>query len=178
MLNCLSFRGGDTTRKNLLSQLFSLTLNSILVIYKSKVCLRMALKCIRSSIPVLNSISSSRFIEFYDYTAENINKNPTVLFVPGFNSSGHGLKSQAFIKHCQSKNLRYVCYDPEGLGESKIEDMANLKFQHWFEDAETAIKQCQSDKIVLVGSSMGGWISLKMANENPDKIQGWLPLRI
>ena len=135
----------------------------------------MALKCIRSSIPVLNSISSSRFIEFYDYTAENINKNPTVLFVPGFNSSGHGLKSQAFIKHCQSKNLRYVCYDPEGLGESKIEDMATLNFQHWFEDAETAIKQCQSDKIVLVGSSMGGWISLKMANENPDKIQGWLP---
>ena len=137
----------------------------------------MALKCFRSSIPVLNSLSSSRFIEFYDYTAENLSKNPTVLFIPGFQSSGHGLKSQAFIKHCQSKKLRYVCYDPEALGESKVKDMASLRFQHWFEDAQTAIKQCESDKIVLVGSSMGGWISLKMACENPDIIQGWCPLK-
>ena len=134
----------------------------------------MAFKCLRSTIPLFNSLSSSRYIEFYDYTPENVSKNPTILFVPGFQSSGHGLKSQAFIKHFQSKKLRYVCYDPESLGESKIENMESLRLHHWFEDAQTAINHCKSDKIVLVGSSMGGWISLKMANANPDKIQGWL----
>ena len=132
----------------------------------------MAGNCFRSSIPVINRAASSRFIEFYDYKTEAIKKNPTVLFVPGFQSCGHGFKSQALIKHCQSKKLRYVCYDPEALGESKVEDLTKLRFDHWFEDAQTAIKQSQSDQIVLVGSSMGGWISLKMANENPDVICG------
>ena len=133
----------------------------------------MTSKCLKSSIPVLSrSPNSSRFIKFYDYGAEIVNKNPTVLYIPGFQGSGHGLKSQALIKHCQSKGISYACYDPEGLGESKIDDIASLKFQHWFEDAQTAIKMCQSDKIVLVGSSMGGWISLKMTKENPDLIKG------
>ena len=76
----------------------------------------MAGNYLRSAIPVINRAASSRFIEFYDYKTEAIKKNPTVLFVPGFQSCGHGLKSQAFIKHCQSKKLRYVCYDPEALG--------------------------------------------------------------
>ena len=122
----------------------------------------------RASISVLNS---TRSIVFYDYGVDVSNKNPTVMYVPGFQGSGHGLKSQALIKYCQTRGVRYVCYDPEGTGESKVENMASLKFQHWFEDAQAAIKHCQSDKIVLVGSSMGGWISLKMANENPNVIQ-------
>ena len=138
----------------------------------------MAGKCLRSSIPVLNRVASSnRFIEFYDYGAEISNKNPTVLYVPGFQGSGHGLKSQALIKHCQAKEIRYVCYDPEATGESKVEDRTSLRFQHWFEDAQTAIKHCQSDKIVVVGSSMGGWISLKMANENPENINTEISLQ-
>ena len=133
----------------------------------------MASKCLRQSIPILNrGQGSSRFIEFYDYGAQTVNKNPTVLYVPGFQGSGHGLKSQDLIKHCQAKDLRYVCYDPEATGESKIEDMSNLEFKNWFEDAKTAIQMSKSDKIVLVGSSMGGWISLKMASEFPDLIKG------
>ena len=134
---------------------------------------KMAVKCLTSTIPVLNRITSTRMINFYDYGLETFKKDPTVLFVPGFQSSGHGLKSQALIRHCQSKSIRYVCYDPEGTGESKIEDIASLQLEHWFQDAETAIKKCQSEKIILVGSSMGSWISLKMANENPEIIQGW-----
>ena len=85
----------------------------VVIIIKKKT---MAGNCLRSAIPVINRAASSRFIEFYDYKTEAIKKNPTVLFVPGFQSCGHGLKSQALIKHCQSKKLRYVCYDPEALG--------------------------------------------------------------
>ena len=71
-----------------------------------------------------------------------------------------------------------MCYDPEGLGESKIEDFANLKFKHWFENAETAIdyaaQKTLAQSIILVGSSMGGWISLRMANECPNLIKGMI----
>ena len=35
------------------------------------------------------------------------------------------------------------------LGESKLEDLTKLRFEHWFEDAQTAIKQSQSDQIVF-----------------------------
>jgi len=128
----------------------------------------MAGKCLRSLIPVLDS---QRSIQFYDYGTEISNPNPTVLYVPGFQGNGHGLKSQEMIKHCQMKGIRYVCYDPEGLGESKVTDWASMRFQHWFEDAQAAIKHCKSEQIILVGSSMGGWISLKMANTNPDVIK-------
>ena len=125
---------------------------------------------LRSSI----RLTTSRFIEFYDYKAEN--SQNCILYVPGFQGSGHGLKSQALKEHCQKQNLRYVCYDPEGLGESKLQDFSKLQFKHWFENAEAAIQKCQAKKLILVGSSMGGWISLKMAQDHPDLVQGLLLL--
>ena len=135
----------------------------------------MAGKCLRSSIPIYNQASkssASRYIEFYDYDGPK--KSPTVLYVPGFGAAGHGTKSQELIKHFQAKGQRYICYDPESRGESppKLEDISTLEFKHWFEDAETAIKAAKSDSVILCGSSMGGWISLKMANMYPDLIKG------
>ena len=115
--------------------------------------------CSRISLPILNqqaSKSSTRYIEFYEYDGPK--KSPTILYIPGFGATGHGLKSQELIKHCQAKGQRYICYDNEGLGESKIKDILNLEFKHWFEDAETAIKAANCDCLILVGSSMGGWI--------------------
>ena len=130
-----------------------------------------ASKCIRSSLPIWNQATTSkRFIEFYDYDGPH--KSPTVLYVPGFQGAGHGNKSQELIKHCQKSGRRYICYDPEGIAESKVEDIMTLEFKHWFEDAETAIKASNSKEIILIGSSMGGWISLKMANLYPDIIKG------
>lgn len=131
----------------------------------------MTSNCVSSTI----RLAGSRFIQFYDYVAKDGASNgPTVLYVPGFQGSGHGLKSQELIKHCQSKDLRYICYDPEATGESKVSDLSTLQFKHWFENAQAAIEKADTKNLVLVGSSMGGWISLKMASEFPNLVKGLL----
>ena len=124
----------------------------------------------------------------YDYCTKTIHdtvkKDVSVIYIPGFQGSGHGLKSQALINHCRRRGYRYLCYDPEGIGESKVDDFSTLKFKHWFENAETAIKHVaeknflgpsqSQGRIFLVGSSMGGWISLRMANQWPNLISGMI----
>ncbi len=128
----------------------------------------------RRAIPVI--ANSKRVIQFYEYCSAK--KSPTVMYVPGFMAFGHGAKSQALIKHFQDK-VRYICYDPEGLGESKVEDvdLGTMEFKHWYEDAKAALKTASNegaDKVVLVGSSMGGWFSLRLAAEHPDLVAGLL----
>jgi pimeloyl-ACP methyl ester carboxylesterase len=131
-----------------------------------------AINCVRKSIPVLNH--ASRFIMFYDYGVKSL--NPAVMYVPGFQGSGHGLKSQSIGQHCLTSGLRYVCYDPEATGESKVENILSLEFKHWFEDAEAALIKASEDgqKVLLIGSSMGGWISLTLANRFPNVVAGLL----
>ena len=55
-------------------------------------------------------------------------------------------------------------------------DQATLEFSHWFDDCQTAIQVAQEENlnsgIVLVGSSMGAWISLRMVQDNQDLIKG------
>ena len=62
-----------------------------------------------------------------------------------------------------------------GLNESPG-DQSTLEFSHWFDDCQTAIQVAQEESIhsgiVLVGSSMGAWISLKMVQDNQDLIKG------
>jgi len=126
-------------------------------------------KYLRSTLPILNS---HRSVVMYDYGGVGEIKRPeySVIYVPGFQGTGHGIKSQSLIRHCQNRGVRYICYDPEGVGESSIKDFSQLQFKHWFEDAETVIQASGAEKIVLIGSSMGGWISMKMANQFPNKI--------
>jgi alpha-beta hydrolase superfamily lysophospholipase len=50
------------------------------------------------------------------------------------------------------------------------------QFGDWFEDCQTALEIAKTEepnaKVILVGSSMGGWISLRMALDNKDVIKG------
>ena len=131
----------------------------------------MSLKCIRFSLSILcNGQKTSRFIECYQYAGPKM--SPTILYVPGFYSTGHGIKSEKMMNFCQDKKISYICYDPEGVGQSKINDYTKLQLKNWFEDAETVITSAQSNKIILVGNSLGGCISIKMAMKYPELIKG------
>ena len=124
---------------------------------------------LRSTLPILNS---HRSVVMFDYGCVGQIKRPeySVIYIPGFQGTGHGTKSQSLIRHCQNRGVRYICYDPEGMGENTVKDLSQLQFKHWFDDAETVIQASGSEKIILIGSSMGGWISLKMANQFRNKI--------
>ena len=69
--------------------------------------------------------------------------------------------------------MSYLYYS--GLGDSPG-DEESLQFSDWFDDCQTAIDIAKTEEpeagIVLFGSSMGAWISLKMALENEELIKG------
>ena len=100
-------------------------------------------------------------------------------------STAHGTKSIHLSTHSLSKAYNYVCYDPECVSDllekpatNCIEMFDRLEFSHWFDDANTAIKYIRENntspnhKILMVGSSMGGWITLYMAAKYPDIVRG------
>ena len=103
----------------------------------------------------------------------------------GFMSTAKGTKSLYLSDHSIIKGYDYVCYDPECVSDlfdkpasECVEAFGQLKFSDWFDDANTAldyitkIKQNKMHKIVMVGSSMGGWITLAMAMKHPELIKG------
>merc|ERR1719510_910472 len=98
-------------------------------------------------------------------------------------STAQSTKAIYLAKHSIAKEYDFVCYDPEGVSDLSekpasecLEMFDRLEFSHWFDDANTAIKYIQqasaNKKIIIIGSSMGGWITLFMAQKYPELIQG------
>ena len=100
-------------------------------------------------------------------------------------STAQSTKAIHLSKHAMEKGYNYVCYDPECVSDllekpalSCFEMYEKLEFSHWFDDANTAINYVKENnsspnhKILMVGSSMGGWITLYMAAKYPDVIKG------
>ena len=75
--------------------------------------------------------------------------------------------------HCTSLGRTFVSYDPTSIGDSEG-SMETVQFKDWVEDAATMLVEHCDGPTVLVGSSMGGWISLLLASrrEFKDQIKG------
>jgi len=99
-------------------------------------------------------------------------------------STAQSTKALHLAEHAIARGFDYVCYDPECVSELHekpatecIEMFDKLEFSHWFDDANTAInyiKRTNPDdrKILMIGSSMGGWITLSLAQKYPELIKG------
>jgi len=93
---------------------------------------------------------------------------PTVMFVPGFMSGKDGDKPKHLREYCINKNYTYIRYDPTCIGESPG-DWTSLEFQDWVENAGSILENLGSSQNIVVGSSMGGWISLWLASQEKYK---------
>jgi len=99
-------------------------------------------------------------------------KNPsiTIVFLCGFMSDMEGQKSRHVEDYCNKKKLGFLALDYSGHGSSSglITDGC---ISEWVYEANEVIESCTKTPIVLVGSSMGGWISLLVALKN-SRIKG------
>ena len=95
---------------------------------------------------------------------------PTVVFLGGFKSDMGGTKAIFLEEWARSKGRGFLRFDYSGHGESSgaFEDGC---IGDWFEDACAAVEMVDGS-LVLVGSSMGGWISLQLARAMPERITG------
>jgi len=99
--------------------------------------------------------------------------SPRVIFCPGFYSSRNGEKALALEKWCKNKSIAYTRFDYSGHGDSGG-DFANGSISEWLADLLEVIDASLEDQIVLVGSSMGGWLALLAALRRPKLIGGLL----
>jgi pimeloyl-ACP methyl ester carboxylesterase len=96
-------------------------------------------------------------------------RGPTVVFLPGFRSDMTGDKATALAALCAARGNAMLRFDYSGHGSSggRFEDGT---IGIWTQDALIAIDQLTDGPLVLVGSSMGGWIALLCALARRDRI--------
>ena len=95
---------------------------------------------------------------------------PAVVFLGGFKSDMQGTKAVFLEDWARRHGRAFLRFDYSGHGESG-EAFTDGSIGDWFEDAQAALGLI-AGKVVLVGSSMGGWISLLLARANPERIAG------
>ena len=101
------------------------------------------------------------------------NVSITIVFLCGFMSDMEGTKSQYLESLCTKKKLGYLSFDYSGHGSSSglITDGC---ISEWTHEAISVIEHCIKSPVVLVGSSMGGWIALLVALKMQERIVGIL----
>ena len=94
---------------------------------------------------------------------------PTILFFGGFMSDMYGVKSMALYQYCLRNNYGYVCFDYSGCGQS-TGDFMQSTIGLWHNDSLAIIDNVITGPIILVGSSMGGWLSVLAALARPHRV--------
>jgi len=108
------------------------------------------------------------------YLSNNINTNICIVFLHGFASDLEG-KKPLFIKEYARKNkLGFLAMEYSGHGKS-YGKFINGNISKWTQDAKKIIKKkIRNKKIILVGSSMGAWISLNLFKFFKNQIIGFV----
>lgn len=96
---------------------------------------------------------------------------PTVVWLGGFKSDMTGTKAQALAEWAERRRRSYVRFDFFGHGAS-TGDFAAGTVSRWRRDAMAVMAELTQGDLVLVGSSMGGWIACLAAMVIPERIRG------
>jgi pimeloyl-ACP methyl ester carboxylesterase len=96
---------------------------------------------------------------------------PGIVFLGGFRSDMTGTKAMALEEWARRTGRACLRFDYLGHGQSsgRFEDGT---IGRWLDDSLAVIDRLTTGKLVLVGSSMGGWLSLLVARARPERLAG------
>jgi pimeloyl-ACP methyl ester carboxylesterase len=94
---------------------------------------------------------------------------PTIVFLPGFRSDMTGDKATALASFCASHGQAMLRFDYFGHGASDGQ-FERGTIGIWADDALTAIASLTEGPLILIGSSMGGWLALLVALRLPERV--------
>jgi pimeloyl-ACP methyl ester carboxylesterase len=89
---------------------------------------------------------------------------PALVFLPGYMSDMAGSKATALFDWARAQGRACLLLDYSGCGASSG-DFAEGTLSRWRDDVLTVIATRTPGPVVLVGSSMGGWLMLLVALE-------------
>lgn len=115
--------------------------------------------------------ASGRRIAFRSTPGAGTGAGPGVVFLGGFKSDMTGTKALYLEDWARRSGRAFLRFDYSGHGDSSgaFEDGC---IGDWAEDARAVIEARTEGPQVLVGSSMGGWISLLLARAMPQRVSG------
>jgi pimeloyl-ACP methyl ester carboxylesterase len=100
-------------------------------------------------------------------------RKPTVIFCGGYMSDMEGTKAIFLEKTCAELRLSFIRFDYSGHGKSsgKFEDGT---IGQWKDDALVVIEQLTESDVIIIGSSMGGWIGLLVTMALGKKVKAFI----
>ena len=116
-------------------------------------------------------ISNTKKIRYF---TNYYKKNLYIVFLHGFMSDLEGEKPKAFLKYCKKKKLGFLGLEYSGHGKSSGK-FTNGNISKWTKEVQTTIKKIvKKNNFILVGSSMGAWLSLNQFKYFQKQIKGFL----
>ena len=108
------------------------------------------------------------------YLKINKKKSTFIVFLHGFMSDLEGKKPKSFFAFSKKNNLGFLALEYSGHGKSSGK-FINGNISKWSKETSILIKKIvKKNKIILIGSSMGAWISLIQFQHFKKQIKGFL----
>ena len=102
------------------------------------------------------------------------NKNLYIVFFPGFMSDVEGEKPRSLRRFAIKNKLGFLAIEYSGHGKSSGK-FINGNITKWTQEARISIKKIvRNKKFIIVGSSMGAWISLNQFKYFKKQIKGFV----
>ena len=97
-----------------------------------------------------------------------------IVFLHGFMSNIEGEKPKTILRYAKKNKLGFLALEYSGHGKSSGK-FSKGNISKWSKEVEITIKRVvKKNKFVLVGSSMGAWLSLNQFKHFKDQIVGFL----
>ncbi|WP_422372245.1 alpha/beta hydrolase [Hoeflea sp.] len=89
---------------------------------------------------------------------------PGLVWLGGYRSDMTGSKAEALCRHAGAQGRASLRFDYSGHGASGG-DFRNGTISRWLEESLAALTHFSSGPQILIGSSMGAWIALRLVQE-------------
>jgi uncharacterized protein len=116
----------------------------------------------------------NNFIAYKEYKSKRKDA-PTIVFHHGLMSDMEGKKALFIEQYCIDNDLSCIRFDNFGHGQSSGK-FTEQTIGSWINGFRQVLDNVISGDVIIVGSSMGGWISLSIAENYKDHLKGLLLL--
>ncbi len=122
--------------------------------------------------PKVLDMPDGRCIAFQFTAGDALAYEPALVFLPGYMSDMAGAKAEALSEWAQTQGRACLLLDYSGCGASSG-DFAEGTLSRWRDEVLAVIAAQVPGPVVLVGSSMGGWLMLLVALAlPPERVAG------
>ncbi len=97
-------------------------------------------------------------------------EGPCVAFLGGFKSDMDGTKAVHLEEWARKRGRAFLRFDYSGHGQSS-EAFEDGCIGDWTDDAVAAVSNLSGGRVLLVGSSMGGWIGLNLTTKLSEDVR-------